>query len=301
MICVWVDDIIFYCPETDFYQWFEGKMSYKFIISECSDLKWFLGMKFEVSDGIIEISQETFIDNLLIKFGMSDCKSVSTPLVEKQKFTKFAQTDKPDIDNTTYRSLVGSLNLLALSTRPDLSQAAHALGSFLEVPKMEHWIAAKHVLRYLKGTKHLNLTFRKATSVDDNLAGYSDSDWAGNIDNRKSTIGFCFNMCKNSGSISWASKIQNSIATSSAEAKVYACVSAAQELVYLKGILAELKHHVPSRPSLFVDNQACIALSNQTSHHSNTKHFAIKEHYLRDLCEEGELNFRVCSYRQTTS
>ena len=81
--------------------------------------------------------------------------------------------------------LVGSLNYLALSTRPDLSQAAHALSSFLEVPKMEHWIAAKHVLRYLKGTKHLNISFRKATSVDDNLAGYSDSDWAGNF-NRKS-------------------------------------------------------------------------------------------------------------------
>ena len=113
MICVWVDDTIFYCPETDFYQWFEGKMSTKFIISECSDLKLFLGMKFEFSDGIIEISQEKFIDNLLIKFGMSDCKSVSTPLTEKQKFTKFAQTDKPDIDNTTYRSLVGSLDYLA--------------------------------------------------------------------------------------------------------------------------------------------------------------------------------------------
>ena len=68
MICVWVDDTIFYCPETDFYQWFEGKMSNKLIISECSDLKWFLGKKFEFSNGTIKISQEKFIDNLLIKF-----------------------------------------------------------------------------------------------------------------------------------------------------------------------------------------------------------------------------------------
>ena len=111
MICVWVDDIIFYCPETDFYQGFEGKMSNKFKISECSDLKWFLGMKFEFSNGIIEISREKFIDNLLIKFGMSDYKRVSTPLAEKQKLTKFAQTDKTDIDNTTYRSLVGALTI----------------------------------------------------------------------------------------------------------------------------------------------------------------------------------------------
>ena len=121
------------------------------------------------------------------------------------------------------------------------------------------------------------------------MAGYSESNWAENIDNRKSTTGFCFNMRNNSGSISWASKIQNSFATSSAEAEVYACVSAAQELVYLKGFLAELNHHVASGPDLFVDNQACIALSNQTSHHSKTKHFAIKVYYLRDLCERGEL------------
>ena len=220
---------------------------------------------------------------------MSDCKSVSTPLAEK-KSTKFAQTDKPDIDNTVYYSLVSSFNYLALSTRPDLSQAAHALSSFLETPKMELWIAAKHVLRYLKGTKlYLNLTFRKATSVDDNLFGYSDSDWVGNVDNRKSTTGFCFNMCNNSGSISWAIKIQNRIATFSAEAEVYACVLAAQELVYLTVVLAEFNHPVPSRPNLFVDNQACIALSNQTSHHSKTKHFAIRVHHLRDLCERGEL------------
>ena len=142
-------------------------------------------LKFEFSDGIIEISQKKFINNLLIKFGMSDCKSVSTPLAlaEKQKFTKFAQTDKTEFDNTTYRSLVGSLKYLALSTRPDLSQAAHILSPFLEVPKAENWIAAKHVRRYLKGTKHLNLTFRKTTSVDDNLAGYS-------IYNCKSTTAF---------------------------------------------------------------------------------------------------------------
>ena len=131
-ICVCVDNIIFYCPETNFYQWLEGKIPNKFIISECSDLKWFLRMKFEFTNGTIEISQEKFIDNLLIKFGMSEGKSVSTPFAEKQKSTKFAHTDKPDIDNTAFCSLVGSLNYLALSTRPNFSQAAHALISFVE-------------------------------------------------------------------------------------------------------------------------------------------------------------------------
>ena len=85
--------------------------------------------------------------------------------------------------------------------------------------------AAKLVLKFLKGTKHLNLTFRKTPSVDDNLAGYSDSDWPVNIENRKRTTGFCFKMFNNSGQISWASKTQNCIATSSEKAEVYACFS----------------------------------------------------------------------------
>ena len=84
------------------------------------------GKKIEFSDGVVEISQEKFIDILLIKIKMSDWKSVSTVLAEKQKLTKFGQSDEPDIDNSTYRSFYGSLNYLALSTRPDCSQAAQA-------------------------------------------------------------------------------------------------------------------------------------------------------------------------------
>ena len=154
---------------------------------------------------------------------------------------------------------------------------------------MEHWIIAKHVLRYLKGAKHLNLTFRKAKSMDENLARNSDSNWDGNMDNRKSATRFCFKMCNNSGSITWASKIQNRIGTSSVEAEVYASVPAALQLVCLRGNLAELNHLVPRQPNLFVDNRNCIDLSKQTSHPSKTNHLAIKVHKLRVLSERGEL------------
>ena len=95
----------------------------------------FLGLQFEFSYGMVESSQEKFIDNNLIKFEMSDCKTVSTPLAEKEKFTKIYQIDKPDTEYTTYFSPVGRINFLALSTRPDLSHAAHVLNSFLENPK----------------------------------------------------------------------------------------------------------------------------------------------------------------------
>ena len=112
--------------------------------------------------------------------------------------------------------------------------------------------------------------------MDDNLTGHSDSDWPGNIDNKKSTTGFCFKICTNSGSIIWASNIQNSIAKFSAEAEVYKRFSTAQEMIYLKGTLVDFNHPEPSRPNLFVDNQACIALIKQTSRHSKTKLFQSK-------------------------
>ena len=184
MTSIWVDVINFCCPETNISQWFAGKMLSTFVICDCFDLKWFLGRKFEFSDGICELCQKKFIGNLLIKFGMSDCKNVSTPLAKTKSSPNLYRLIKPDMDKTTYRSLVGSLNYLALSIRPDISQAVNALSSFLEMWKMEHWTAAKHVLRFLIGTKHLNPFFRKATTVDDIFTGYSDSDSAGNLDNQ---------------------------------------------------------------------------------------------------------------------
>ena len=116
------------------------------------------------------------------------------------------------------------------------------------------------------------------------LVGYSDSDWAGNGDHRKSTSGYCFKLNESSACVSWLSKVQDTVATYTAEAEMNPCVRAAHECVYLTGLLRELSVPVVEPVCLYVDNQASIELSKNSLHHGKTKHFATKLHSIRDLC-----------------
>ena len=151
VVCVWVDDIIYCGKSLSFLSWFEDKVMKVFQVSDCCELSWFLGMKIDKKDGSI-ISQKKYIMNLIKKFGMSDCKSTATPMVEKQKFCKgmcpvIGSIEHSSMSGKDYRGLVGSLNYMSMTSRPDIAQAAHVLSAFLENPGEQHWIAAKHVLR----------------------------------------------------------------------------------------------------------------------------------------------------------
>ena len=127
------------------------------------------------------------------------------------------------------------------------------------------------------------MVFRKSENPE--LTGFSDSDWAGNKDNRKSTSGFCFKLNNSSGAISWASKLQKCVSISTAEAELNALVEASKEAVHSVNQLRELDLEVQQPVKIFVDNQACIALSKNSMIHEKTKHFALKLHFVRKLVE----------------
>ena len=135
------------------------------------------------------------------------------------------------------------------------------------------------------------MIFRKSEKLE--LTGFSDSDWAGNIDNRKSTSGFCFKLNNSSGAISWASKLQKCVSTSTAEAELNAVVEASKEAVHLVNLLRELDLEIQQPVNVFVDNQACIALSKNSMNHGKTKHFSLKVHFVRNLVQSRllELNY----------
>ena len=291
--CMWVDDILYWSRRKSFTEWFENEIKANFDVSDCKDLNWFLGMKINCEPGKITVSQK-YIDEMLKKFGMTECKPVDTPMVEKTVLCKEqcpkTEEEKEVMGKRDYRGLVGSLNYLAQTCRPDIANAVHALSSFLINPGIEHWIAAKRVLRYLKGQRDSKLVFKKSDSGIE-LSAFSDADWAGNIDNRKSTSGMCVKLNAKSGCVSWQSKIQSNVATSTAEAEVNACVALCHETIFISGVLNALGVSVEKPVVLNVDNQACIALSRHSVHHSKTKHFAIKTHYLQDLSEKGEIVF----------
>ena len=191
------------------------------------------------------------------------------------------------MSKTNFRSLKCSLNYLALSSRPDICFAANALSSFVENPEEVHWKAAKRVLRYLRGTRNQSLIFRKIQNLD--LLNFSDADWAGKMDSRRSTSGFCFKLSESSGAIIWGCKAQKTVATLTAEAEFNFVVEVSKEAIHLSGILKDLGTFYKLPLNIFVNNQACIALSKHSMHHGKTKHFAIKLHFVRELVENQKL------------
>ena len=140
-ICLWVDDIISFDFQENFSSWFENELSKDFKISDCRDLCWFLGMKILKKENSIEINQEHHIEKLLERFGLESCKSVETALAEikliREDFPQERSEEQERMKIFDYRNLVGCLNYLACSSRPDISFAANFLSSIVENPE-EH-------------------------------------------------------------------------------------------------------------------------------------------------------------------
>eukprot|EP01018_Ginkgo_biloba_P023529 Gb_26259 [translate_table: standard] len=147
------------------------------------------------------------------------------------------------------------------ATRPDIMYATSLISRFMETPMEAHWQAGKRILRYVNGTKHHGILY--TMSDEFKLVGYMDSDWAGNIDDRKSTSGYAFNL--GSGAISWGSKKQPIVSLSTAEAEYIAANATACQAIWLRRILLDLYVEQKEGTVIFCDNRSSIALSKKSS------------------------------------
>ncbi|KAG6506237.1 hypothetical protein ZIOFF_031559 [Zingiber officinale] len=213
---------------------FKLAMMKKFEMSDLGLMRYFLGFQVKQSSGEIFISQEKYVEDLLKKFQMLSCKPVPTPMALNEKLQQ--EDDSEMADEKLYRSLVGSLIYLT-NTRPDIVQPVSVLSRFMSKPSKVHYAAAKRVLRFLQGTMKHGLRYVKELNND--LVGFTDSDWAGSLEDRRSTSAYLF--CLGSKVISWSSRKQNTVALSSAEAEYSAATSAACEAVWLRRIMADLQ------------------------------------------------------------
>jgi hypothetical protein len=152
------------------------------------------------------------------------------------------------------------------------------LSQFQVELRHEHWIAAKHILRYLHGT--LNYGLRYVSNSDVQLQGYTDSNWVGSASDKKSTSGVCFSL--GSATISWASRKQKSVALSIAEAEYIAACDACTEVVWTRKLVFGMFDQVLESTVIFRDNQSCVKISENLVFHDKSKHIDIKYYYLRD-------------------
>ena len=233
-----------------------------------------------------------YANNLLAKFNFDNYKPVSTPADVRCSLEKATSND--DLCNSTqYQCAVGSLmylNSTRTRTRPDITFAVGNVARYCSKPTNKHYSAVKRIFRYLKGTLRFGMVYEKQNSS--NFAGYADADWAGDINDRKSTSGYCFKY--GSGLISWRSNKQSCFALSTAEAEYVALAAAAQESVLLKQLFIDLNLNIDNPLILYEDNQSAICLASNSKDHAKTKHIAIKCHFLRNLVNNNEVILKYC-------
>ena len=289
-ICVYVDDIIIATESDSNMNEIKQSLSNKYRIKDLGELSYFLGVKVvkDHNNNSIWLGQPSYVDKLLFKFQLSDCKAVSTPAATDVKLVK-SSDDEERCDKETYQSAIGNLLYLSSQTRPDITYAVSSVSRFCSDPSKTHWMAVKRIIRYLKGTRNYGLYYTKDKSV---MSGYSDADWAGDNEDRRSTSGYVFVMC--GAAVSWRSKKQPCVALSTAEAEYIALAGAVQECVWLQRLMIDLNLPDDKPTSLYEDNQAAIAISKNPQFHGRTKHIDIKFHYVREQVESGTVNLLYC-------
>jgi hypothetical protein len=265
-------------------------MIQKFEMSMMGELKYFLGFQVKQLQEGTFISQTKYIQDILTKFGMKDAKPIKTPMGTNGHLD--LDTGGKSVDQKVYRSVIGSLLYLCAS-RPDIMLSVCMCARFQADPKEVHLRAVKRILRYLVHTPKFGLWYPNGSTFD--LIGYSDADWAGCKIDRKSTSGTCQFLRRSL--LFWASKKQNSVALSTAEAEYIVAGHCCVQLLWMRQTLRDCGYKL-TKVHLLCDNENAIRMTDNPIEHSRTKHIAIRYHFLRDHQQRGDIEIAYVSTKE---
>ncbi|KAJ9545172.1 hypothetical protein OSB04_024879 [Centaurea solstitialis] len=291
LVQIYVDDIIFGSTNSDMCTWFSDLMTTRFEMSMLRELSFFLGLQvLQKPDGIL-INQSKYIGDLLKRFHM-DTSSVATTPMASGTLIGADPKGKP-VDLKAYRAIIGSLLYLTAS-RPDIMFATCFCARFQANPKESHMMAVKRVLRYLKGTPNHGLWYPKESGFE--LVAFSDADHGGCQLDRKSTSGHV--QFLGDKLVSWGSKKQHCVSTSTAEAEYVAAASCCSQVLWMRTQLRDYGYNFNHIP-IYCDSKSAIAITCNPVQHTRTKHIDIRYHFIKDHVERGtiELYFVNTEYQ----
>ena len=283
-LLTYVDDILIITGDIGALATTKSKLLTIFEGRDLGPASFFLGMDIQRDRQArtLSLGQSRLTRDLLDKYGMTECKPLSTPMSTATKLCK----DGEPLDTTAhgYSQLIGSLMYLSVCTRPDIAQAVGALARYMAAPTTAHWQAAKSVLRYIAGTAGYGITFRSG-----NLEAYCDADYAGDLDTRRSTTGYVFIL--GGGAISWSSRLQPTVAASTTEAEYMAAAYAIKEGLWLRTLLYDLGMKLDTI-TINADNQGAIKLLKNPVFSMRSKHIDVIYHFARERVTRKDVSFK---------
>lgn len=290
IVTVYVDDFLIFSNCAKETENLKNVLSSEFKLKDLGSVRRYLGMRIDVNKkcSTITVDQQEYIEQLLSRFDMLDCRAIDTPIESKLNIEKSEKCTT----NIPYQRLIGSLMYLAILTRPDIAYSLSYLSQFNNCYNENHFNYAKRVLRYLQKTKHYCLKYSK-DNVE--LKGFVDADWANDSLDRKSYTGYCFTM--NGSVISWQSRKQKTVSLSSTEAEYVALSEASREAVYLRNLMYEITSKL-CIIKLQCDNQSALKLATSHQAHGRSKHIDVRFHYVKDAIKNKLIEIEYTSTQE---
>lgn len=295
VVILYVDDLIILSNTMVKLDWLKKKLEKEFEMSDLGELHYCLGVEFTRNrvSKTITLSQSKYIEEVLKRFNMQDCKPIGTPLEANLKLMKLTDEEYAEVEHQMqgipYKAAVGSLMYAMVGTRMDLAFAVSVVSQHMAKPGPMHWATIKRIMRYLKGSLNHKLCLGGNNIA---LHGYCDADWAGDTNDRRSTTGYVFFV--GMGAISWNCKRQPTIARSTMEAEYMAASHGAMEAIWLRLLLEDIGLVQLEATPLRCDNQGCLAFAKNPKNHARTKHIDIQHHFIREKIEMGVIDMMYC-------
>lgn len=279
-ILLYVDDLLTISNRMEAINKIKRELASEFEMTDVGKIESYLGIHVSRNDeGVLALSQPHYLKSLLAKFDMEGCKPCATPMeVGLHLPTSDAAEERSDgmeESHLPYRQLIGCLMHATQTTRPDLCASTYYLSRFQNCYTDQHYQQAKRVLRYIQGTKNLQLVYRRNVS--------SDTDF-------KSTSGYVFKVFGNT--VSWLSRKQSTVSLSSTEAEYIALAEAVCEAKWLRSLLNEMGIECTEPTTIYEDNQSCITIAEEPRKHQRMKHVNIKYNFIRDAIANKDISLK---------
>nr|KAJ0227036.1 hypothetical protein LSAT_V11C100049630 [Lactuca sativa] len=281
IVQIYVDDIIFGSTNPSLIAEFRKLMETKFEMSTMGPINFFLGLNIRQGPEGIFINQEAYTKNLLTKFGMKGDSKVKVPMAFGTKLTP--SLEKPAVDITLYRQMIGSLMYLTAS-RPDIMFSVCYCARFQANPREPHMLVVKNSFRYPKKISSLGLWYPARSGFF--IQAFSDADLGGCRLDRKSTTGGC--QFLDGKLVSWQSKKQTCVSLSTVEAEYIAAASCTSQVVWIQSQLRDYGLSMKNIP-LYCDSEIAIRICHNPMQHSKTRHIALRYHFIKDHVEDGNV------------